>query len=164
MPVQIKVDKSRNFHHNIDAFWYITGYFTAFGAQNKVKEEVGMNGIKGLKKYIISAKGTTVIFWNDGDKTTVRPGEGITPDPILGFLYNYYKNNFGLTKTQYKKILSTVKDDQVKEFLIEQFKIKNSQTDPSKLVKFLNNLKVEPYDKVVKIKDPMDDVEVLDFN
>ena len=62
------------------------------------------------------------------------------------------KNNFGLTKTKYKKILGTVRDDKVKEFLIEQFKIKNKQTDPAKLVKFLNNLKVEPYEKKEKIE------------
>lgn len=124
---------------------------------NRSNEEVGMNGVKCLEKYIISEKGTTVIFWKNGNKTTVRPGEGIKPDPILGFLYNYYKNNFGLTKTQYKKILGTVRDDKVKEFLIEQFKIKNSQTDPSKLVKFLNNLEIEPYERKEKI-------EILDLD
>lgn len=177
-PVTLGIDKGRKFDHNVDAMRYeikldggrsngktfLQQYLyemanNGFGfLRIPLNEEVGLNGIKGLEKYIISAKGTTVIFWMSGSKTTVRPGEGITPDPILGFLYNYYKNNFGLTKTQYKKILGTVRDDKVKEFLIEQFKIKNKQTDPAKLVKFLNNLKVEPYNKVVKIKSHIDDV------
>jgi hypothetical protein len=178
-PVISGMDMGRKFDHNVDAMRYevkLNGgrsnektflqqylYEVAF-LRNTLNEEVGMNGIRGLDKYIISAKGTTVIFWKNGNKTTVRPRKGITPDPVLGFLYNYYKHNFGLSKTQYKKILSTVKEDKIKEFLVEQFKIKNSQTDPAKLVKFLENLKVEPYDKVVKIKTPMDIVEVLDLD
>lgn len=176
-PVTLEIDKGRKCDHNVDAMRYeiklnggrsngkifLQQYLyemanNGFGfLRITLNEEVGLNGIKGLKKYIISAKGTTVIFWTNGNKTTVRPGEGITPDPILGFLYNYYKNNFGLTKTQYKKILGTVRDDKVKEFLIEQFKIRNHQTDPSKLIKFLNNLKVEPYEKKEKI-------EILDLD
>lgn len=55
-----------------------------------------------VKKVTHTKDGATVVFYDDGTKSWVRPAEGTEPDPFVGFCMAVMKRLYGSTTNMIK--------------------------------------------------------------
>lgn len=94
-----------------------------------------------LLRYIIN-DGATILFWDDGTKTISKRHKEDKFDKEIGFLYAYFYKKWGDSKTSRKKVLNSIKEDKIKDFLFE-FYVKDSKQEKDKARKYLSNLSIE---------------------
>lgn len=100
-----------------------------------------------IDRYIIN-KHATIIFWKDGNKTISKVDSEDTFNKEIGFMLAVYKylclyyKNPVLSKTELKKQLECIKEDQLYNFLFIIFN-KYTFEDTVKSKRYLNELKLE---------------------
>lgn len=110
------------------------------------KEGNCMNFINKIERYIINNK-AVIIFWKSGDKTIAKVDEKDEFDKQVGFMIAFHKylcqiiNVRPYSKTEYKKIIDSVKNDKLKEYLFIFFN-KYTFQDTIKSRKYLESLEV----------------------
>ena len=102
---------------------------------------VGIQEDVEINRYIIN-DGATIIFWNDGTKTISKRDQDDKFDKELGFLFAYFQKKWSYSRNTRKKVLSCIKENQIKEFLFE-FYVKDSKQSKEKARKYLSNLVIE---------------------
>ena len=93
-----------------------------------------------IKKYIIN-ENATILFWADGTKTISKRQEGDKFDKELGFLFAYFYKMWGNNKSAIKRVIKTIKEEDIKTFLFEFF-AKDIHITTEEARKYLNNLQV----------------------
>lgn len=109
---------------------------TGFIGGKKVKTNYNLP-----KSYIIN-QNACICFWYDGTKTVSKRHEDDIFDKELGFLlacWQHYNSN--LSKNSRKRVLACIKQDCLKDFLLEKFRIE-TQMDTKKINGYLASLKV----------------------
>lgn len=91
-----------------------------------------------LEKYIIN-ENATILFWNDGTKTISKRHKEDKFDKELGFLFAYFYKKWGVSKASGKRIIESIKEDKIKQFLFE-FYVRDTKKDIEKAKKYLSNL------------------------
>lgn len=103
------------------------------------------NLINKINRYIINDK-AVIVFWDTGEKTIAKIDDNDIFDKETGFMIAFSKYLYLLanarpySKTEYKKIMSTIKDDKLKDYLFVIFN-KYTFEDTNKAKKYLENLK-----------------------
>ena len=98
------------------------------------------NDYSRLKKYIIN-KNATIIFWTDGTKTISKRDEEDIFDKELGFLFAYFYKKWGNNKSAVKRVIKSIKEDEIKTFLLEFF-MRNEEITREQAKKYLSKLEV----------------------
>lgn len=121
------------------------------------------NRIDYISKYIINEKATIIIDFN-GNKMVVKKDDEDKFDKELGFLLCFYKwlntQCTGMhlkSKSSLKRILATVKEEKMKDYLFEIFNY-TTFNDAEKSRKYLKNLKLDKnFKNLVPEDKPMEE-------
>ena len=70
-----------------------------------------VNYQKALPDRYIVNKNAAILFWNDDKKTVVKRCKEDKNDPIKAFLWAYFQEKSGLSKTQANKYLEKILDN-----------------------------------------------------
>lgn len=103
------------------------------------------NLINRIDRYIINDK-AVIIFWNTGEKTIAKIDKNDKFDKEIGFMIAFSKYLYQIrnirpySKTEYKKIMNSIKDDKLKEYLFVIFN-KYTFEDTIKSRNYLEKLK-----------------------
>lgn len=101
------------------------------------------------KKYIIN-NNAAILFWADGSKTISKRNPRDEFDKEIGFLFGCWQHyNKDKSRNLRKKILDCIKQDMMKEYLFQRFRVENSMT-VEEARKYLRDLKVESSNKIEK--------------
>lgn len=129
---------------NLEGIFYTSsnGLLRPLGTTKNLSEKGKIGRLEEIESYIINDK-AAIIFWKNGKKTVATVDEKDIFDKEFGFclaVFKYMIANLNISKSSYKREIDCIKEDKMKDYLLENFN-RVTFKDMEKSRKFLKNLK-----------------------